>query len=190
MSIKLEGNWKKGFAYDVHTLSSSYLGVDDFGYERWENVRTEMGECVYQLKYSNDVLQVDKIVNLLQRKFKGLSTFDFIVPIPPSQQRIIQPVYAIAKKLAEKNPVTYLQALGKKPSEQLKNIADVQERIKQVKGSMFLEANPCSLKDKKVLLVDDLYRSGTTLTAATDILIAASCKYVSVLTMTKTRSNR
>lgn len=40
MSIELQGNWKKGFAYDVHTLASNYLGVDEQGHARWDNVRS------------------------------------------------------------------------------------------------------------------------------------------------------
>ncbi len=51
MSIELRGNWKRGFACDVHTLDSIYLGVNEFGYDQWENVRSEMGELLYQLKY-------------------------------------------------------------------------------------------------------------------------------------------
>ena len=43
----------------------------------------------------------------------------------------------------------------------------------------------------KILLVDDLYRSGTTLRVATDLLkTTGKAEKVSVLTMTKTRSNR
>jgi hypothetical protein len=52
MSIKLEGNWKKGFAYDVHTLDSIYMGVDEYGHNRWENTRSEMGELIYSVEIS------------------------------------------------------------------------------------------------------------------------------------------
>lgn len=38
MSIELVGNWRKGFAYDLHTLSSNYLGVDEEGYKHWDTV--------------------------------------------------------------------------------------------------------------------------------------------------------
>ncbi len=55
MTIKLKGNWKKGFAYDVHTLESVYLGVDQYGHDRWENTRSEMGELLYKLKYRGDM---------------------------------------------------------------------------------------------------------------------------------------
>ena len=51
MSIELLGNWKKGFAYDVHTLDSVYMGADEFGHDHWKTTRSEMGELVYRLKY-------------------------------------------------------------------------------------------------------------------------------------------
>ena len=51
MSIELKGNWKKGFACDVHTLSSTYLGVNAWGHDKYENTRSEMGELLYKLKY-------------------------------------------------------------------------------------------------------------------------------------------
>jgi predicted amidophosphoribosyltransferase len=44
---------------------------------------------------------------------------------------------------------------------------------------------------KKVLLVDDLYRSGATLNAITDLLLTeGKAASVSVLTITRTRSNQ
>ena len=36
MSIELKGNWQKGFAYDEHTLGSTYLGVDHNGHDHWD----------------------------------------------------------------------------------------------------------------------------------------------------------
>lgn len=102
MSIELQGNWEEGRAFDVHTLSSNYLGVDQHGHDRWDNVRSEMGELVYQLKYNNDVSKVSEIVGLLADKFKGLESLDFIIPAPASKARSVQPVNEIAKALAER----------------------------------------------------------------------------------------
>ena len=50
MAHKLIGNWDSGLAYDLHTVASTHLGVDENGYDRFENTRSEMGELVYQLK--------------------------------------------------------------------------------------------------------------------------------------------
>ena len=47
------------------------------------------------------------------------------------------------------------------------------------------------LSGMNVLLLDDLYRSGSTLAVATDVLYdQADCNNVYVLVMTKTRSRR
>ena len=77
MTIEIKGNWKKGFAYDVHTLDSVYLGPDEYGHDRFENTYSEMGELVKQLKYKNDKSAVKKIVDLL-KKYKGIEKFDAI----------------------------------------------------------------------------------------------------------------
>jgi len=48
-----------------------------------------------------------------------------------------------------------------------------------------------NLSNQNILLVDDLYRSGSTLQVATELLYNnCNVKDVYVLTMTKTRSNR
>ncbi len=43
MAHKLIGSWKKGLAFDIHTVESLYLGVDQFGHDRFDNTRSEMG---------------------------------------------------------------------------------------------------------------------------------------------------
>jgi len=47
MAITLEGNWAAGLAFDVHTLSSTYLGVDEQGRDHWDTqVALALGEKV------------------------------------------------------------------------------------------------------------------------------------------------
>jgi len=71
VAIKLEGNWKNGLAFDVHTLSSTYLGVNEYGYNQWESTRCEIGELLYQLKYRADARKVLKIIKLLDNPLVG-----------------------------------------------------------------------------------------------------------------------
>jgi len=92
MSIEIAGNWNAGQAFDVHTLSSTYLGPNEFGHAKYENVRSDMGELVYQLKYRSDKSKLDEIVKLLD-KITGIEQFDFLMPIPPTDKaRAFQPV--------------------------------------------------------------------------------------------------
>jgi len=192
MRYKLEGNWKTGIAYDLHTLSSQYLGQDKYGHDRYNNTRSEMGELVYQLKYQHNETVVSKIVDLLQ-SINGLEKMEAIIPVPPSnQKRTYQPVFSIALELAKRLKIlTYLDFLAKTVgSKELKNINEQDKRTELLEKTIVIAHN-YNLAGKKILLIDDLYRSGSTLKVATNLLYnEAKVEDVYVLTMTKTRSNR
>lgn len=191
MTINLEGNWDRGLAYDVRTLDSTYLGVDENGRNSWENTRSEMGNLLYGLKYCSENQNVTKIIDLITAKIKGLETFDYIIPIPPSKVRMFQPVYEMAKELGRRKRVKVGYALEKIPSDlEIKNITNPQKRKSALETTMKLTGK-YDLSGKKILLLDDLYRSGVTLEVATYLLRTQSkADMINVLTMTKTRSNR
>jgi len=190
MVLTLEGNWKSGKAYDLHTVSSTHLGVDEFGHDRFDSKRSEMGELVYQLKYKADQNTVEKIVTLLDG-IGGIEKFDYLIPIPPTKKnRPIKPVELITTALSRRRGVAVLDCLTNSGNEELKGVTDPLARIDLLKDALDLTSRE-QLVGKKVLLVDDLYRSGSTLRVATDLLYGlGKTAQVSVLTMTKTRSNR
>jgi predicted amidophosphoribosyltransferase len=191
VAITLEGNWKSGKAYDLHTVASTHLGTDEFGHDRFDNKRSEMGELVYVLKYKHDTSAVERIVALLD-DIGGIEKFDFLVPIPPTKKnRPVKPVELITAALGKRRGVPVVaDALVNSGSEELKGITDPVARNELLEAA--LQLRPTAIfEGKRVLLVDDLYRSGATLRVATDILYRqGKAAQVSVLTMTKTRSNR
>ena len=191
MVYTLEGNWKSGKAYDLHTVASTHLGVDEFGHDKFENTRSEMGELVYKLKYKQDKSCISAIIKLLA-SIRGIENFDYIIPIPATnKKRPFQPVELVAQALGDDRGVEVLSdALVNDGKEELKSITDPVARNELLVEAMSLnKAN--YFKDKKVLLVDDLFRSGSTLKIATDLLYEkGNASQVSVLTLTKTRSNR
>lgn len=63
--VKLEGIWDQGYALDVHTLSSNYLGDDPYGNPRFDTKRSDMGELLFQLKYRNNIHVLDEITRLV-----------------------------------------------------------------------------------------------------------------------------
>ena len=191
MSEILEGHWDKGLAFDVHTLSSTYLGVSEAGYDQFDTEYTKMGGLLLQLKYRNNRGAVPKIIKLLD-KITGIEKFDAFIPIPATKKdRPYQPVELIAVALGKKRDVPVLtDLLLNGGDEELKGVTDPIERINLLKSAITLN-KPGRVRGKKVLLIDDLYRSGSTLNVATDILRdKGGAKRVCVLTMTKTRSNR
>ena len=192
MTIELSGPWYRGYAYDVHTLSSVYLGTDEYGHAQFDSTYSEMGELVRKLKYKSNRSAVGPIVDRLG-KFKGIETYHAIIPVPSSQKkRPYQPVEEIARELGRRTGVPILIGAFEKAhsGRQLKNIDDYDERIGELRRTISL-SDTVDVAGKDVLLVDDLYRSGATLSVCTEILIEkGNAAKVSVLTMTKTRSNR
>ena len=176
----------------MHTKSSEYLGVDEFGHDRFETIRTEMGELVYKLKYKSDLSVVPQIVNAIV-KIGGIEKMDYIIPVPPSNiHRRFQPVFIIAEELSKKIDVELATDLILKIQEtpELKNITDDKERDNITRDAFSLNGT-YDLSGLKVLILDDLYRSGTTLRAITSLLYEErKVKNVYVVTLTKTRSTR
>jgi len=192
MAIELIGNWEKGFALDLHTKSSEYLGVDEFGRDCFDTKRTEIGELVYKLKYGADMSSVSKLVACIQQNMRGLEKLDYLVPVPPSKARAVQPVFLIAEELSKRIKVPFIRdaILKVKRTPEIKGVFDQKER-EALLATAYEYNDKYDLANKNILLLDDLYRSGTTLRVITSILYKnAMVKNVFVITLTKTRSLR
>ena len=190
--IKIDGNWKAGYAIDLHTINSVYLGDTPDGQPQFDNDRSEMGELINRLKYHSDETAIPKIIELINKNLKNIMAVDFIIPVPPSNlNRAFQPVYKIVEELSKNSTVPLLKNLLSKTNvEELKSIINPAKREALLRDS--LKLNPqIDIENKVILLIDDVYRSGATVRAVTDLLYnQAKVKSVYVLTMTKTRSNR
>jgi predicted amidophosphoribosyltransferase len=72
---------------------------------------------------------------------------------------------------------------------ELKDVYNYDERLRLLRGVYTIAQG--SLDGETVILFDDLYRSGATLSALTNLLYEqANAAVVYVLTITRTRSNR
>jgi competence protein ComFC len=188
---KIVGKWKSGVALDIHTLSSVYLGVNEHGHEVYETTRSEIGELLYRLKYRGDMAAASEIIAAAADFLKPhLQSFNLIVPVPPSGIRSPQPVITLAKGIsaATNLPVVECVTLTRSATE-LKGITDIEKRKELLAGLHAVDAVPTG--GKRVLLFDDLYRSGSTMNAITDLLTGSGkAASVSALTITRTRSNQ
>jgi len=73
MAIELKGKWKKGFALDLHTLSSEYLGegpYDPTSTKTFLKNTTEFSEYIISHEYKGKVSSKYKpsIISLLKNK--------------------------------------------------------------------------------------------------------------------------
>lgn len=191
--IKLSGNWFEGFALGLHTISSEFLGYDEFGHEVFDTKRSEIGELLYRLKYKSDKSSLKEIldvtVNFLSNEWKISRILDGILSVPPSISRTFQPVIEIARGISSKLLVPLYEGflIKVKETPELKNVYDYQKRLELLMDAF--DTKNLSLKGKNVLLLDDLYRSGATFNAITRVLYEKGMvNKVYVLALTKTRS--
>jgi competence protein ComFC len=193
MSVKiapraLRGPWVSGFALDVHTVSSTFLG-DDRGHPQFETVRSPIGELVYRLKYKHDGAVVDSIVEIV---VEFLSTWkpsaDMLVPAPPSNTaRRSQPVMEVAKGISARWGLPLCEACIQKirATGQMKDF-ETGKRIEALAEAY--SADPDAISHRRVLLFDDLYDSGATANAITRALLGpGGAGAVYLLTLTQTR---
>lgn len=192
---KLTGTWTEGFVLDSHTLNTSLVGCDEYGREMFQTKRSALGDLLHRLKYeadksvSNDIL--DTVVEFLLHRWRIVQSLDMVVPMPPyDANRCIQPVLELARGVSSRTGVTLSEdALVKtRDVPELRHVYDYLERSRLLYGT--LEAKVSRLEGKTVLLLDDLYRSGATLFAASFALHqrgGAKTVYVMALTRTRTR---
>ncbi len=185
------GKWQQGFALDLHTLSSIPIGYNEFGHMQFETTRSEVGELLFRLKNRSDTTTVSEIVASAVR---FLNTWhppiDMIVPVPPSSARTVQPVILLAKGISDQLHIPLVECVIKiRETPQLKNIFDLDERLKALDGVHAVDT--AATQGRRVLLFDDLYRSGATMNVITTALYdQGKAAEVFALTITRTRSYR
>ena len=191
---EITGEWDEGFVLDVHTISSMLVGYDEFGHEKFDTKRSELGELLYKLKYRSDksVLNdiIDCVMKFLRNDWEIIDSLDIIVPMPPSNTgRRIQPVIDVATGISTRTGVNVAKnALVKiKETPQLKDIHNYKERSNALQDAF--KSDKSVTDEKSVLLLDDLYRSGATLNAASRVLRhQGNVETIYVLALTRTRS--
>lgn len=188
---KIEGDCVSGTALDLHTTMSIPTGHNEYGHMQFETVRPEISELLYRLKYKGDQTVAADIINtaatFLLSHPPGI---DLIIPVPPSAVRIFQPVLTLATGIGAVINLPVVDCVTTtRTTTQLKGITDPEKRKELVEG--LYSVDPRHTAGYKILLFDDLFRSGTTLNAIAEVLLTqGQAASVCALTITKTRRNR
>ena len=153
---KLTGPWDGGYALDIHTVSSTFLGNDSLGRARFDTVRSPIGDLLYRLKYQRDQTAIQPLVETVATFLQTRKTLiDAIVPVPPSNVRANQPVIRIVNALSErlKLPVCFgcLSKIRRTP--QLKDITEYHKRVEALVGALRVWPEQTRVK-RLVLFVD------------------------------------
>lgn len=188
---QIDGEWHLGYVLDRHTESSEFLGHDQWGHPKFNNIRTDVGEAIYRLKNQNDRAQIpllaDVFINQLGSKFRSAG---LIVPMPPSKERNVQPVIELSRAIAQKMNIGCFEniLLKKIKTNQMKDIEGYDDKMLALKGAFYINNGISNDGCWDVLLIDDLYDTGASLNSAVKILKTYpkfKDIYVGVFTRTK-----
>ena len=168
---KLEGIWDLGYALHKHTLSSVYLGDDEYGHPRFDTTRSEPGEALFQLKYRSDWTQAGPLAAQVRTTLLPLfGKIGLIIPMLASTMRARQPVDEIAKELGRLTgtPVfddIVVKAPAPQGSAQLKNLNTREEKDAALQGRFSINPSITNEGCWNALLLDDLFDTGATMDA-------------------------
>ena len=189
---KLAGPWTAGYVLDLHTISSILIGYDEFGHAQFDTTYSEVGGLLYRLKSRSDRSALPELVETAASFIRSWGIeFTAIAAVPPTKvYRTFQPVLALAVEIASTFKVPMLKSAIRKAKQipELKNVYDVEERKRLLRGAF--EANAEAIRGQEILLVDDLYRSGATMNAITEVLLAAGASEVYAFAFTQTRTKK
>lgn len=190
---EIRGNWRAGYALDFHTVSSHLLPDG-----RFDTEYTEIGKMVNRVKYHRDRSKIRPLAEIVAKFVEEefavaghsvLRHISAIIPIPPSDtSRPFQPVIEIAQRMGGflNRQVLTNYLIKTRQTKLLKNLPSVEKQA-EIQGAF--EIRHQDLKGRCVLLFDDLYDSGVTLTEATKALSEQGGVHrVLVLTLTQTRT--
>jgi predicted amidophosphoribosyltransferase len=188
---KIEGNWLFGVALDLQTTSSRPSGPNEAGHMQFDTVRPPIAELLYKLKYGGDQTAATGIIaaaaGWLRRHREKI---DILIPVPPSTHRAVQPVLILANGIGAATGLPVVNCITTtRSATPLKTVDDPAQRQTLLTGLYSVDASFTA--GKNVLLFDDLFRSGATLNAITDVLMRqGQAASVRVLTITRTRSKQ
>jgi phosphoribosylpyrophosphate synthetase len=152
---------------------------------------TRIGQLEQAAKQDRDIdaaQELAKIVQNVARKTPFFDDADLITCVPPRKGKNFDLPTFIAKRVSNRIEKEFFEAgswLGEKG--QLKE-ATLSEKWAQLEAASF-QANIVDLKDKRVILIDDLYQSGCTLHFIASALKSKGAKRVYGLSIVKSGRN-
>jgi competence protein ComFC len=116
---------------------------------------------------------------------------DMLVPVPASRVRAVQPVLVLGEAIANELGVEFAPTAVRRTRDtpQLKDVVDYNERSRLLDG--LHEVDREKVKGRRVLLFDDLFRSGATMNSIAGVMQdSGQAAEVFAMTVTRTRSHQ
>ena len=128
-------------------------------------------------------------INKYEKNYLHFDYYDIIISVPISRKRWKNRGYnqskLIAKNIAKENNIQFNnEIIVKTKNNHTQSALNKEERKQNVKGA-YKVINIEKIKNKKILLVDDIYTTGSTVDECSKVLIKAGATSVDVFTIAK-----
>lgn len=162
-----------------------------FKYNGW------IREQIIRYKFRNNAYLYRLFLQLIieiNNTGKFLYNYDYIIPIPISKKRKKERGYnqseLIAKGIASKiNDISFAKIINKKIDNKAQSTLTQKERISNVKGVYVVNEKVIAkfddIRNKKILLIDDIFTTGNTVNEAARVLRDYGIKSIDVFTIAK-----
>lgn len=154
--------------------------------------RDSMLDFKFHGQKKNGAYYAEKLAAQTAIVFPG-KTFDAVVCVPLSAERRKERGYdqseQIALPLAEKLGIPFLPALRKIRKNKVQHLLGREERAENVRGA-YAVAESCSVAGKKLLLVDDIVTTGSTLRECAQVLLRGGAASVACAAAAKAEPGR
>ena len=176
-----------------------------FGIDDYSRKMRYFSEHIYVFKYDGEIRKMllnykfnDKpyiyntFVNFLKKNekiFIQIKKYDIIIPVPISKKRFKERGYnqseLIARKIAKYAGIKYANnVLIKTKNNIAQSLLEEQNRKENVKGVYKLNCSK-KIKNKNILLIDDIYTTGSTVNECSKILKDADVNKIGIFTLAK-----
>ncbi|MEK4079031.1 ComF family protein [Solibacillus sp. FSL K6-1126] len=137
-----------------------------------------MKEYLHRYKFLHDILLAKVFNKILHEQLKNETRL--IIPIPMHPKNLRLRTFAHIDELLKAANIPFAHHLIKLSTEQ-QSLKTREERLQT--PQLFEVINPAAIKDKSLLIVDDIYTTGTTLNHAKKALLEAGAKTVDGFTL-------
>ena len=157
--------------YDIVSRETEKILYDLKKLRRINNIyyvwdyNNEFKKLIFSYKYKRKIILSKIIVKLIKEEFEFImknEKIDVVVSVPISKKRMNERGFNQVDEILNKLNINYIKLKRIKNTSKMHKLLDEKLREKNIKGSFYINKK-IDLKNKKILLVDDIITTGSTL---------------------------
>lgn len=176
----------------IEPISTSFFNYNHIALANY-NESDLLGNIIYSLKYNFLEEMYFPIQYLFMSAFEKLNIYDYdyIIPIPLHKKRFAERGFnqakTISKALSSVINLPILDALSRIKHTKQQARLNRKDRLTNVLDAFELNRKLLSeqIKDKSVIVVDDVFTTGSTMKECVSVLLSAGAKNVLAITLAK-----